>query len=286
MTTARPLRIGTREKAAHAPEMQPETDEAARKTPPLERYTRVLEALASFGNGATASETAEALGLPRATTHRLLRAMLDAGLVAQSAPGRYGLGPRMRRLLFLGLEKEWLEALVRPVISDLADRIGETCYLGKLDGDRVLSVMMRSPSREWRGFIVQGKVFPAHAAAAAKAILAYRSPALVASVLAADRPKLTPRTKTDLAEIEADLAQVRRTGLALCLGEIEEELTGVAVPVPVPGAEIGWSLGMTGPTSRLTDTAIADIAGILHARAEVVGRIIANASGERIPEER
>lgn len=243
------------------------------KTPPLERYIRVLEVLASFPAGASAVEIANILRLPRATTHRLLKAMQDARLV-EWRRGLFFMGDRIRRLIFLSADLQWMDALVRPLLHELAERIGDTCYLGKLDGNRVVSVMMESPRSSWRGYVVQGRNFPPHAGAGAKAILAYQPPEIVDEVLGDRLPILTRFTKTSVAEVKAEYAAIRETGYAVCMGEIEEELVGVAVPVKVEGLGVSYSLGMTGPRSRMSAASIEQTAQLLQGLADHIGAAI------------
>lgn len=246
---------------------------ATGKAPPLERYIRVLEVLASFPGGASAVEIANILRLPRATAHRLLNAMQDARLV-ELKRSRYFMGDRIRRLIFLSADLQWMDALIRPSLHDLAEKIGDTCYLGKLDGNRVVSVMMESPKSSWRGYVVQGRNFPPHAGAGAKAILAYQPAEVVDEVLGDRLPVLTRFTKTSPDEVRAEYETIRETGFAVCMGEIEEELVGVAVPVKVEGLGVAYSLGMTGPRSRMSQDSIRQTVAHLQALAERIGAAI------------
>lgn len=248
-------------------------EEPIGKAPPLERYIRVLEVLASFPSGASAVEIANILRLPRATAHRLLKAMQDARLV-EIRLGRFFVGDRIRRLIFLSADLQWMDTLIRPSLHELAERIGETCYLGKLDGDRIVSVMMESPRSSWRGYVVQGRNFPPHAGAGAKAILAYQPSQVVDEVLGERLATLTRFTKTSLAEVKHEYETIRAAGFAVCLGEIEEELVGVAVPVKIDGLGVNYSVGMTGPRSRLSSESIEQTAGHLKEFAEHIGAVI------------
>jgi DNA-binding IclR family transcriptional regulator len=234
------------------------------KSPPLQRYVRILEVLASFPEGTTALEIGSMLGLPKPTVHRLLKVMQDSEIVDGHAPNRYVLGERIRRLIFLGSDMKWMDTLVRPKLCELAEATGETCFVGKLETGRVVSVMMESPNTPWRGFVWQGQEFPAHAAAGAKAILAHQPLEIVDQILPASPPALTRFTKTSRTEILAEYEVIRRKGFATCIGEIVEEIVAIAVPVRVEGAPVIYSLGTTGPRSHLTS----------HGYPEIVERLV------------
>lgn len=244
------------------------------KSSPLERYVRVLEVLSSFPAGATAVEVANILQLPRATAYRLLKSMEDARLAESQRGHRYFIGDRIRRLIFLSAELQWMDTLIRPALRELAERIGDTCYIGKLDGNRVVSIMMESPHSSWRGFVVQARNFPPHAGAGAKAILAHQPDDVVDAVLGEKLPALTRFTKVSINDVKAEYSSIRERSFAVCLGEIEEELVGVAVPVKISGLGVIYSLGMTGARSRLNESAIKQVAAQLWPLAEHVGATI------------
>ena len=132
------------------------------KLPPLERYTRILELLASFPDGLALTEIARMLALPKTSAHRLLGTMQDSQLVDLAA-STYVLGARVKRLAYASADTEWIGAAVRPHLADLAAETDETCYLAKLhSGHQVSSVLMEAPDTPWRGFLLPGKGMAPH----------------------------------------------------------------------------------------------------------------------------
>ena len=64
-------------------------------------------------------------------------------------------------------------------------------------------------------------------------------------------PAHTPNTMTDPDTLIAELAEIRRTGRAF---EIEEMEIGVqCVAVPVPSDEVQLALSMSAPSARMSD---------------------------------
>lgn len=225
------------------------------KLPPLERYIRILELLAAFPSGMSLTDVARILELPKTSAHRLLRTLQESDLVEVSngAANSYVLGKRIARIAHLGSGTEWVATLVRPHLKELAAETGETCYLAKLDGIHITSILMEAPDTPWRGFVLPGKGMAPHAAASAKAIMAFQDSAIVSAALEEALPKLTARTKTSRSQVLAEYAQVRKRGYAECIGEIDEELAALAVPVFIDPIGVIFSVGVTGPLLRITD---------------------------------
>jgi len=258
--------------------LDPSADQPA-KDSPLERYMRIVEVLASFPDGVTPGEISRYIGLPRASAHRLLKALQDSGLAELSSSRKFVLGPRMRRLAFVGAELNFLEAIVRPPLRELAEEVGETSNVGKLEANRIVMALMESPTTPWRGFVVQGQELPPHAAATAKAILAYQPRTVVERLLSADLPRLSRLTQTSRDALLAEHDTIRSQGYAACDGEITEELIGIAVPIRIEGAPVNYSLGVNGPRSRLSGEIVPETVNTLRVYAERLGEILARHLG-------
>lgn len=219
---------------------------------PLDRYMTVLELIAAFPGKLTLAEVATLLDLPKTTAHRLLKGLVKARLASGGQGGRaYDIGDRLARLLHATAADGWLETLVRPVLERLAGDSNEACYLTRLVGDRVLVAISQAPEVRWRSYVQPGIEMPPHAAASAKAILAFQDDALIASALATERPKLTVNTRTEPTWIAQEYAAVRRQGHATCIGEIDEGLAAIAVPVRQPDGAVLHAVAMTGPLQRI-----------------------------------
>ncbi|KRE11534.1 hypothetical protein ASE66_23615 [Bosea sp. Root483D1] len=219
---------------------------------PLERYLRLLEIIAAFPSQLALADVAALSDLPKTTAHRLLKGLVKAELATGGQGGRaYSVGPRLSRILHATADDGWLEVLVRPILAALADDSGEACYLTKLVGSRVLVAVSQAPEVRWRSYVQPGIEMPPHAAATGKAIIAYQDEALIRQALAVELPKLTVNTRSDEAWIREEFARVRDRGYATCIGEIDEGLAAIAVPVRQSDGLVLYSVGMTGPLQRI-----------------------------------
>ncbi len=69
--------------------------------------------------------------------------------------------------------------------------------------------------------------------------------------MAAPRERFTEKTRTEAAELRADLERVRQSGFAVCDGELDPGVLSYACPVHLDGAGVLYAIGMVGLSQRL-----------------------------------
>jgi DNA-binding IclR family transcriptional regulator len=218
---------------------------------PLERYLRILEIAAGFSGGIGLAALSEVLQLPKTTAHRLAHNLVETGMLALDDAGRYRLGERFARLAYAGTLDAWIESVSHPLLRDLADQTGQACFIARLSDNKIRSAALVAPDNLVRAYVLPGRELWPHAAASAKAILAFQSAAVLKAVLPSPLPRLTDRTKTRLRDLQAELDSVRATGIAHCVGEDVEGFAGIACPVLRPGFDVLYSVGITGTIETL-----------------------------------
>jgi DNA-binding IclR family transcriptional regulator len=248
---------------------------------PLERYFKVLEAIAACREKLGVSEISHQCDLPLATSHRLLQNLESAGLVTNGGGYRkeYQLGGRLLRLLHAGSDVAWLTISAQPILDKLAKTFGDTCFLAKLTGHEVVSIAWAVPGDGLRANVIPGYKMPPHVAASAKAILAFQTTELIDRALAGALPKLTPETKTSRKEIENEYASVRENGFATCWNEMELGMGGLAVPIRLSGAGIIYSLGTAGLIDRLTRRPLEQSLKTLRAAVDPLSKVVDGSQG-------
>ncbi len=258
----------------------------------LTRYAVVLDVMAATPFGLTHSEIVAETGLPQGTVHRLIKALLGVGYVAQ-VDGRkvYALGPRLMRLMHAGVAPVAVASLLRPALDDLVVRYKETAFVAKLVGKTVESAAMVVPSGETQSYVQPGRVMPFHAAASAKAILAFQRADFIAGAMALPRTIYSANTRAGEAEVLEDLELVRIRGYAVCDGELDPGVLSYACPVNLPGAGILYSVGIVGLSQRLASIPSAEIVASLRAVADDIadrlgGRLHETLAVEVPPRER
>jgi DNA-binding IclR family transcriptional regulator len=240
---------------AAIPAPRPAAAELHGDTPAL-RLVALLEHVAARDQFHTLQGLAQATGLPKPTLHRMLQQLEAAGLLQREAEGRHwGAGARLRRLAESLLLNSSLHGARHAVLRRLVDEVGESCNITALAGCEVVYLDRVETAAPLRFYLHPGSRVPMHCSASGKVFLAQMAPAQRRRLLgAAPLEACTPRTRTELAALEGELARVRAEG---CAYDDEEFLPGlVCAAVPVPPAALGarsaLCVAVQGPAVRLS----------------------------------
>jgi len=195
----------------------------------------ILETIVSHQErGLAYSEVVAKTHLPKATTHRVLKSLVEMGYVRFNAEaGRYS-GDLKLALLGSAVTSHFtLKDYVRPHLRALQAETGHTCNLGVLDGDAgVYLDKLESPEAfRVRLYSDIGKRFPLHCTGMGKILLAGMRPAEASRILARRLKVFTPHTITDPATLKRELDRVRRCGYALDREEITRGIVCIAAPI-------------------------------------------------------
>ena len=171
------------------------------------------------------------LGLP--TTLRLIRTLEEAGYVRQAVDTkRYRLSWKMLQLQDVTSSILDYADLARRHLEELATAVGETTGMAILDGTDVRLAMRVSSTRIISANLPPGSLFPPHATAMGKVLLAGLDPTFVRE-LAVGRPfeRFTPTTITCVDELLAELEVIAAQGYGSSNQEWEPGLRSLAAPV-------------------------------------------------------
>jgi IclR family transcriptional regulator, pca regulon regulatory protein len=197
----------------------------------VEKAFRLLQVFSAEVPRLSVSEAARRTDLSRATARRLLLTFERLGF-ARAVGRDFELTPRVLRLGhgFLSSLPLWESAL--PHMRDLADRLGEACSLGALDGHDIV-YLARVPSKwSMATTLTVGSRLPAHATSMGRVLLAGLDEASLEEYLAhTELERLTPHTIVDPEVLRAEVARAREQGWAMVDGERELGVRSVAAPV-------------------------------------------------------
>lgn len=248
----------------------------------LVKGVAILDALAGAPpDGLTLAELVRRTGVTKATAHRLLGTLADAGLVQALGEGRHRLGPRCLALgdaFVAGLD---VRAAALGPLRRLAQDVKETCHLGVLSDDRVTYIDKVDSSHPVRMISRVGATAPAAITALGRALLATSPPDVVEAVLARPIPAPTPRTVTDVPTLRAYLTDVRRLGFAVDDVEHEEGIRCVAAPVL---DHTGWAcaaISVSSPAYRVTITDVRDLGARVRDAAATIGGLLGHDPARR-----
>jgi DNA-binding IclR family transcriptional regulator len=211
----------------------------------IARAATILRALEDESGGLSLGQIAQRVNLARSTVQRIVAALECEKLVIAATPnGRVRLGPAILRLA-ASVRSDFI-ALARPFLEKLSADLQETVDLSVVKKDHLVFIDQVIGSQRLRTVSAVGETFPLHCTANGKAYLAQLSDQAIEKLLGRTYEQRTPNTRTRLDALLADLAAVRRSGVAY---DREEHTLGisaagvalrdplgnsVAISVPVP----------------------------------------------------
>jgi len=217
----------------------------------VERAIAILDLLAQ-GEWRTGAEVARGLHVHRSTALRLLATLERHALVERDQrTARYRLGRRLPQLASVVSGEFDLRYVARPVCEQVAGATGETATFELLIGDDIVPIEQATASTSVVTVNWLGRRYPVHCTASGKAILAFSPQAVRERVLSGDLERVTSRTITDRAELEAQLEGARQSGVARTHEELELGLDAIAAPVFGANGEVVAALDVSGPSHRL-----------------------------------
>jgi IclR family acetate operon transcriptional repressor len=244
----------------------------------IDRAAQLLVAVAESDAPLSVGDLVERTELPKSTVSRLVAALERNALVQRrSARGPVGPGPVLLRLARRGVADRDLVELCAPALRRLADASDETVNLA-VPSARGVEHLSQIDSPHFLGSTNWvGRVAPLHCTAVGKVFLATGAVALGDGPL----PALTADTVTDRARLERQLAQVRRDGFAIMVGELEPGLAAVAVPVRAAAGDTVAGLTISGPDGRLHAARMRELAAIMLEEAAAVSARLGHRTTKR-----
>lgn len=206
------------------------------------------------------NELATASGIPKSTASRLLGALERHGLVEQDGSrGRLRPGPAILRVAERGMLERNVVELAGASLDALSEASGETINLAvpaRNGVEHVAQVESRHflGAGQWLGRAVEY-----HCSANGKVFLAFGRAPLPQPPLT----RYTDKTLTDLPSLRAELANVRREGIAAAIDELELGLAALAAPVRGERGDVVAALSISGPTLRMNPERIEELQGLL-----------------------
>lgn len=257
----------------------PSKPRAPAATPPsanagVTRAFALVSHLAQENRALTLTELASTLDLSRSTAFKLLQTLAGIGVVAYDARRQvYRPGADLYRLATVVLRDGSFVDIARSGMRELTAETGESSCLNLLDPAReAFTVAAVEESSSPLQYVLDlGQWHPLHAGASGKAILAFAAPEIITRVLAAPLAQLTPATVRDPKLLERQLAEVRKQGYSISMGERLVGAVGIAAPIRDTGGFAVASVQVTIPEHRFDRRRQALIARHVMQAAERIG---------------
>jgi IclR family acetate operon transcriptional repressor len=243
-------------------------------TQTIVRALAVLRELRDADGDVGITEIARALELNTSTVHRIVKALVAAGYVAQNdRTERYRLG-REAFLLGRAAERTLGFEAAKPLLERLAEITGESVNLVVRDGDEGLVVLREESHQPLRFTQPVGARVPLYCTSTGKILLAFTKDPSAEVTRLGELETLTATTITAPRELLRELEQVKRQGFSVNKGERVPGVCGVAAAVLDADGLASAAVAIQGPEFRMPDERIAELASLAMATAEGIAAAI------------
>lgn len=244
-----------------------EAHEAVRQgTQTVQRAIMILRLMTRRGApGWRLSEITKASNLPHPTTSRLLKCLVEEGLVVRdAATKRYRLGPLNFELgLASGVKLEFRDHL-RPSLEQLAVESGDTVYLHQYSGLEVVCIDRVDGAKPLRaGALEIGGRRPLGFSAAGVAMLATIDDECVQKVLKSLDREIENHPRVTRSGIIRAVAAARVNDYAVMRDTTVLGVGGVGVVLPAKAGRPMLGLSIAAPSERLSAVRVQQLAAIL-----------------------
>jgi IclR family KDG regulon transcriptional repressor len=237
----------------------------------VERAMQILSVFDGEHVDRGVSEIAQATGLHKATTHRIMMTLLNHGFLERSADGeRFRVGIRVVELGLGALQGLDVRRVAFPYMEQLVERFQETCDLAIFDRGCVLYVEVVHSQHSLTIAARIGRRLPAYCTASGRVFLAFLPPEVVEPYLNEPLTACTAKTITSPTRLREELEATRQRGYGVDDEEFEEGVRAVSAPIRDIGGSVIAALSIPGPTNRIVPQRIPEIVDALVEAANAI----------------
>ena len=245
----------------------------------------ILLAFTPYNQELGTVEISKKLGFHKATVSRILLILYKYDFLQQNPQTKkFMLGPSITNLgwasnHFLNTN---LVHIAKPYIDELRNILKETIVLEALAGKTTIMAYIAEGPQRVRIAGTIGDRIPIHAAAGAKAILAFSPPEVRDSFINdGAMPRYTPNTITDPEIFQRQLEDIRRQGFSFDNEEIDIGINAVGAPIFNYEEKPVAAVVVAGPSPRVTwDSDSPIVARLKETAAQISAQLHYNGESE------
>lgn len=250
-------------------------DEANRASP-LEKVFAVLEVMGTEARPMMLGELASALGLPKATTHRITAQLERLGYLQREPGSRFlVVAPRLVRLGLALVGTSTRTGVRHEILRELARRIGESVVLGVRVGNEVAYLDDVTEDSYLTIKFRAGLRAPLHCTSMGKLYLARMSPAEWQQFVSRPLESYTERTITDPIRLRKEVDRVAEQDFATSNQEFVRGIVGSAAPIYVAKRRMVAAVSISAPAVRMTVDELRELRAALEETAAALAKTFA-----------
>ncbi|MEM9318955.1 MAG: IclR family transcriptional regulator [Pseudomonadota bacterium] len=227
--------------------------------------TKALELLNEFSPSRAEISLVEMARLTKrdkATIHRHLTELQANGILEQNPTTRaYRLGAALLRLAALREHCFPTSRLLRPLVTDLAEEVGELVHASLLQAESLSPLVHSDP--QVHGTQVHfdpSEVLPLHATASGLAVMAFLPEDRRERILSRPLAIFTNRTQTDPDHLRRLLAEISQAGICIVDGSFDPEVASIGAPLFGDGDQVVGAVAIAAPRGRARTDRLASLA--------------------------
>lgn len=246
-------------------------------------FARGIRVIRAFGDNSqmlTLTQVAERSELTPAGARRLLLTLVTLGYAG--VKGRYYyLMPKVLALGYAYLTSLPIYHFAQPILEELAEKTGETCAVCVLDDMETMFALRITLKRIIGGDSGIGARRPAHATSMGRVLLGGLSEAALAEYFSrADLRAFTAKTITSPEKLRLEIQKDRLRGFSWVSGELEENASGLSVPIKDPQGDIIAALNVSFNRAKISKASVVkDDLPLLNAAADQIQRTLSFRQG-------
>jgi IclR family acetate operon transcriptional repressor len=258
------------------------TESSAGTLQSLDRALSVLTTVARQ-EGVNLTDLSLSLGIPTATTHRILTTLQKRDFVRFDEERQdWTIGIEAYRTGVAYLKRTNLSDAGRPVMRRLMEQTGETANLAVPDGAEVVFIGQVETGNPIRAFFPPGSRTPMHASGTGKAILAALSEERRLALLkGAGLQGFTENTHVTPRALFEDLEQTATRGWSFDRNERYEGMSCIGAAIFNDRGEPCAGVSISGPSSRFSDARLPEFGRAVAQAAAQITHLIAGQGRDR-----
>lgn len=240
--------------------------------PSVSRAMKILELLAQSQRGLTLSDISRRLGLPKSSTHVLIKTLEHIGYLKSSKlTGKFCFGLKLVSLSKMALENLDLREQARPFLQDLMLRSSLTVHLAILEGAEAVIIEKVEAPGMLRIATWVGRRLDANSSGVGKALLAFSEEEL-SSPRFRSRPmaRNNRNTISSPERLARELKKVRELGYAFEDEEGEIGFRCIGAPICDAAKRAVASISIAGTTSQIPNERVPKLAVMVKATAKQI----------------
>ena len=217
-----------------------------------EKTVALLKLLGRVPYVHSVTELGEKIGCTKGGTYKLLAALAQSGLAAQTVDRKYTLGPVVYILGKTYEDHIGLSKMVKPYLVRLRDLTGENASFSMLINGRANLIYREESLQAVRVAGGGGQERPLYAGATGKVLGAFQSDEVIRKRLM-EEPllPLTEHTITSPQALMKEYAKIREQGYAISDGEINPETIGIGAPIRDSSGSVWAAISIGAPRLRM-----------------------------------